>query len=115
MKSNNSKKIFKVLKSERNEGLEPMQLGNFIAGFDSEIHEEDVIEHTYKLPLGAVKRLIRSYYDDIESIDSEGVYLCSSGSWGLRMWPYCHKMLNNIIEQLNKHGLKGKEIFDEVF
>lgn len=109
-------KKIKVVKTDRNEGLEPMPLGNIgVAGYVPEIHSEDALEFTYKLPLGAIKRLIKSYFEEIQDVDEESVYLHQSGSYGLRMWPYCYKMIDEICKQLNGHGLGGKKIIDEVF
>lgn len=104
-----------VTKTKRNKGLEPKPTAVGILGHYPEIHEEDAIEFTYKLPLGAIKRLIRSYYETIKSIDSSGVYAGTSGSYEIRMWPYCYRVLGDIVQQLNKHGLDGKKIDEEVF
>lgn len=79
------------------------------------VKDEDDLEFTYKFPLGAIKRLIRSYYEDIQIFDEELVYLSTSSSSGLRGETYCYRMLNDIRKQLNKHGLNGKKIIDEVF
>jgi len=111
-----SKEKIIVTNTKRNEGMAPMSLGNkFIVGYDAEIHEDDAKEFSYKLPLGAIKRLIKSYYDDIRSIDESGVYQSQSGSYEIRMWPYCYRMLEHIRKQVDKHGLEGKKIEDAVF
>lgn len=111
----NNKQV-KFISTTRNKGLEPILLKNgVVIGFDPEIHDEDAIEFTYKLPLGAIKRLIKSYMQDIKSIDEEWTYTQDTGSYEIRMSPYCNKMLFAIEKQLNKLGLKGKNIIDEVF
>ncbi len=93
-----------------------MPVGNrFVMGHNEEIHQDDSIEFKYKLPLGAIKRLIKSYYSDIRGIDEQWVYLATTGSTEIRLQPYCSRMLANIKEQLDKHGHKGKKIIDEVF
>lgn len=110
------KKSLKFVPTGRNKGLEPVPTDvGIIIGHNSEIHEEDSIEFIYKLPLGAIKRLIRSYYEVLLSIWQSSVYMGQSGSWEIRMEPYCNRMIGDIIEQLNKHGLDGKKINDEVF
>ena len=84
-------------------------------GYDDEIHYEDSFEFTYKLPLGAIKRLIKSYFKDIDLVISDWVYYRQTGSWGIRIEPYCNRMISNLIKQLDKHGLNGKKIINEVF
>ncbi|OGG13506.1 hypothetical protein A2773_03315 [Candidatus Gottesmanbacteria bacterium RIFCSPHIGHO2_01_FULL_39_10] len=106
---------FRVISTKRNKGLEPLPTGVGIIGYNEEIHDEDSLEFTYKLPLGAIKRLITSYYDDIRSYDEENIYLATSSSSGLRGEPYCYRMLSDIGNQLDKHGLNGKKIDDEIF
>src|SRR3990167_11353643 len=106
---------FRVISTKRNKGLEPLPTGIGIIGYNKEIHIEDSLEFTYKLPLGAIKRLIRSYYKDIQMYDEENVYLATSSSSGDRGRPYCYRMLSDIRKQLDKHGLIGKKIDDEVF
>lgn len=109
-------KQLKFVSTKRNKGLEPIFLRNIgTVGYNPEIHEEDDLEFTYKLPLGAIKRLIRSYYEDIQMYDEELVYLSTSSSSGLRGEPYCYRMLSDIRKQLSKYGLNGKKIIDEVF
>lgn len=109
-------KRYKVVKTKRNKFLEPMFAGKkLIIGYNKEIHEDDAIEFSYKLPLGAMKRLIESYYKDIQMYDEENVYLATSSSSGLRGKPYCYRMLGSVRKQLDKHGLNGKKIDDEVF
>ena len=111
-----TKKKFRIIPTKRNRGLEPMPLGTRgIVGYDSEIHDDDSVEFTYRLPLGAIKRLIRSYYKDIQMYDEENVYLATSSSSGLRGRSYCYRMLGDISRQLDKNGLNGKKIVDEVF
>lgn len=115
MKKNKQNLKF-VTSTTRNKGLEPMPLENIgIVGYVPEIHNEDAQEFTFKLPIGAIKRLIKSYYEDIKEVDEEGVYLHQSGSMGLRLRPYCYRMIDEVSKQLNKHGLEGKKIVDEVF
>lgn len=107
---------YRIVKTKRNKFLAPMIAGKkFIIGYDQEIHEDDAIEFSYKLPLGAIKRLIESYYKDIQMYDEENVYLATSSSSGLRGKPYCYQMLASTRKQLDKHGLNGKKIDDEVF
>ena len=101
--------------TERNKGLEPLPTGVGIIGYDPEIHKEDSLEFSYKLPIGAIKRLIHSYYEDIKMYDEENVYLATSSSSGLRGQPYCYRMIDDIRKQLDKHGFNGKQIVDEVF
>lgn len=107
----------KFVPTRRNKGLEPIPVmrGHLIMGYNDEIHGDDSVEFTYKLPLGAIKRLIRSYYQALLSIWQSSVYAGQSGSTEIRMEPYCNRMIGNIIEQLNKHGLDGKKIDIEVF
>ncbi len=105
----------KFVSTKRNKGLEPMGGSRFIIGYNSEIHSDDALEFSYKLPLGAIKRLIESYYKDIQLIDSSGVYCGNSGSWEIRMHPYCYRMIANLRKQLYSHGFNGEEIDDEVF
>lgn len=106
----------KVVSTKRNKNLEPVSLrAGVIIGYNKEIHEEDYVEFSYKLPLGAIKRLIKSYYEDILSIDQEFIYTGQTGSWEIRMKPYCNRMIGVILKQLDKHNLNGKKIVDEVF
>ena len=106
----------RVVSTKRNKYLEPMAVGDrFVIGYDEEIHYEDSIEFFYKLPLGAIKRLIRSYYEYIQMYDEENVYFATLSSSGMRGRPYCYRMINDLIKQLNKHGLNGEKIDDEVF
>src|SRR3990167_9820281 len=106
---------FRVISTKRNKGLEPLPTGVGIIGYNEEIHDEDSVEFTYKLPLGAIKRLIKSYYEDIQSIDSASVYMATSGSSEIRMHPYCYRMIADLRKQLDKHSLNGEKIGDEVF
>ena len=111
-----TKKKFRIIPTKRNRGLEPMPLGTRgIVGYDSEIHDDDSVEFTYRLPLGAIKRLIESYYKNIQMYDEENVYLATNSSSGDRGRPYCYRMISDINEQLDKYGLNGKKIVDEVF
>jgi len=112
-----NKKPMKLVPTTRNKGLEPLLAagGRLIVGYDTEIHEEDSIIFSYRLPLGAIKRLIKSYYEDLQSICQSATYMGQSGSWEIRMEPYCNRMIWEIIDQLNKHGLDGKKIDGEVF
>lgn len=114
---NKDKKPMKFVPTERNKGLEPIPVmgGNLIMGHNEEIHEEDSIIFSYEMPLGAIKRLIKSYYETLQSICGSATYTGQSGSWEIRMEPYCNRMIWEIIEQLNKHGLDGKKVDDEVF
>lgn len=77
--------------------------------------DEDTVEHKYKLPLEAIKRLIRSYYETIQSCDAENVYLSQYGSSDSRMRNGSYFMLDKIRKQLDKYGHDGKKIDDEVF
>lgn len=113
---NKDTKQLKFVSTKRNKGLEPMPIGNFgIVGYNPEIHGEDALEFTYKLPIGAIKRLIKSYFEEIKSIDEGGVYMGMSGSYEIRMHPYCNRMLSEIETQLDRNGIIGKKIIDEVF
>ena len=114
MKDMNNKQT-KVIKTERAKGLEPKRTGNYVMGYITEIHEDDALELTYKLPLGAIKRLIQSYFEEIEAIDQAWVYLGNSGSWEIRMEPYCYRMLGSIEKELNNHTLDGKKIINDIF
>ena len=105
----------RIIPTKRNKALEPRFIRGGVLGYDPEIHDEDSVEFTYKLPLGAIKRLIKSYYEDIQSIDSASVYMATSGSSEIRMHPYCYRMIADLRKQLDKHGLNGKKICDEVF
>ena len=114
---NKGKKSLKFVPTKRNKGLEPIPVmgGHLIMGYNEEIHGDDSIEFTYKLPLGAIKRLIKTYYENLRSIFEESTYMGQTGSSEIRMEPYCNRMIGEIIEQLDKHGLDGKKIDDEVF
>lgn len=106
----------RIVRTKRNIGLEPRQAGaRMIIGYDPEIHDDDSVEFTYRLPLGAIKRLIQSYYEDIETYEAEWVYYAQSSSSGIRVVPYCYRMLDDIRKQLDKHELNGEIIVDEVF
>ncbi len=107
--------IYPHKKTKRNKLLEPVLTGAGVIGYNKEIHEDDSIVFSYKLPLGAIKRLIKSYYKDINDIDAFWVYYGSTGSDEIRVKPYCYRMIGEIQSQLVKHGLKGKEIVDEIF
>ncbi len=109
-------KKIRIFRTKRNKGLEPMLLGTKgIIGYNPEIHDEDSVEFTYKLPLGAIKRLIISYFKDIQMYDEEWIYCSQSSSSMIRGFPYCNRMLGEIHRQLDKHSLNGKKIIDEVF
>lgn len=113
---NKDKQNSKFVSTKRNKGLEPMPLGDIgVVGYDPEIHGEDALEFTYKLPIGAIKRLIRSYFEEMKSIDAGGVYYGMSGSYEIRMYPYCNRMLYEIKTQLDKNGIEGRKVIDEVF
>lgn len=116
MRKMKNEKELKVKSTERNKGIEPMRLKNGIVfGYDPEIHDEDAIEFTYKLPLGAIKRFIKSYMQSMKSIDQTFTYSHDSGSYEIRMYPYCVRMLLDIEKQLNEHKLCSKKIVDEVY
>ncbi len=111
-----TKRRYRVRSTDKNKGLEPIIAGKrFIIGYDSEIHGEDSYEFTYMLPVGAIKRLIKSYFEEMESVDQESAYLNQSGSHGLRMYSYADRMLGDLRKQLDKHLLPGEKIIDEVF
>jgi hypothetical protein len=112
---NTKKQHHKLVRTKRNKNLEPLFTGIGVIGYDREIHDEDSLEFKYRLPLGAIKRLIISYYEDIKMFDEEWVYLATSSSSGLRITPYCYRMLGDIEKQLDKRGFNGKEIIREVF
>lgn len=112
---NSPKGKLRVIPTKRNKLLEPILGDRSVIGYNEEIHQDDSIELNYKLPLGAIKRLIKSYYSEIRSIDEQSVYLAITGSTEIRLHPYCYRMLANIQQQLDKHGCKGKKIIDEVF
>lgn len=104
-----------IRSTKRNKGLEPIIGKHLTVGYDPEIHGEESLEFSYKLPLGAIKRLAQSYFQEIEDIDAESAYFNQSGSAGLRMYSYANQMLKDLEKQLNKHQLPGKKILDEVF
>ncbi len=111
-----NKKLLRFKPTKRNKGLEPVYLENFGAiGYDQEIHGDDSLEFNYLLPIGAIKRLIKSYFEDMESIDQSSTYGGMTGSYEIRMRPYCNQMLNEIEKQLNTHRVNGRKIIDEVF
>ena len=105
----------RIVSTKKNKFLEPMGAGNIVIGYNEEIHYEDSIIFSYKLPLGAIKRLIRSYFEDIESVDEEWVYFAQTGSWENRIKPYCYRMIDSLSKQLDKNGFNGKKIIDDVF
>ena len=107
--------IYPHKKTRRNKLLEPIATRVGAIGYNKEIHEDDSVEFSYKLPLGAIKRLLESYFQEIYSIDAEWVYYKTTGSTEIRIKPYCYSMIGEIGSQLDKHGLKGKKIVDEVF
>src|SRR3989344_3251179 len=112
----NSKNTLGTVSTKRNKWLEPLRVGTRgPIGYNKEIHEDDAIEFTYKLPLGATKRLIKSYYEDIQRIDSDYIYYASTGSYEIRMRPYYYRMIFDLRKQLDKHGLNWKKIDGEVF
>ena len=112
-----NKKSSKFVPTKRNKGLEPVPVmgGHLIMGYSEEIHGDDSTEFTYKLPLGAIKRLIKSYYENLRSICEASTYLGQSGSSEIRLEPYCRRMISDIVGQLNKNGLNGEKIEEEVF
>jgi hypothetical protein len=113
MAKNNNKMVY--IPSEKNKDLEPLAGKKFVIGYDDEIHGEDSVEYNFKLPVGAIKRLIRSYYEEIYSICSMWIQCGQTGSYEIRMEPYCNRMISEIVKQLNKHGFNGQKIVDEVF
>lgn len=100
---------------DKTKGLDPLIAGNIVIGYDPEIHSKDKLEYDFRLPLGAAKRLIRSYYEELRMIDEEGVYLGQSSSSNLRMYPFASRMIHDIKYQLGKQGVSGKKVADEVF
>lgn len=78
-------------------------------------YKKDLVEFNYKLPLVAIKKLIRSYYEEIYMYDRENVYLSTHSSSGNRSRTYCYQILKRVRDQLDKYGLEGKKIDDEVF
>lgn len=111
----NDAKKHQIISTKRNKGLEPVITGVGIIGYDPEIHEEDSQVFSYKLPLGAIKRLIRSYYDTIQNCDEENIYLATSSSSGMRAQSYCYRVISDLVEQLDKNKLDGEQIADEIF
>lgn len=109
-----NKKIISV-PTERNKGLEPMIGKNFTIGYVPEIHKEDAIEVKLTLPIGAVKRLFKSYYEDIKENAIENVYLRQTSSYYGRLNDYAAEMIIFIRNQLNQQGLKGEELENDVF
>jgi hypothetical protein len=95
--------------------LKPIQMGSVVIGYNEEIHKDDAIKVPITLPLGAIKRLISSYLEDIVEIHQVFVYCGQSGSTEIRQLPYCELMLSGIIEALNKNGQDGKAIINEIF
>jgi len=88
--------------TERNKDLEPLPTGVGIIGYNSEIHKEDSLEFSYKLPIGAIKRLIQSYYEEMKDLDEEDIYMCAC--LGLTKYGCiptvpvcCRKSKNNLI------------------
>lgn len=113
---NKNKKNSKVVPKKRNNNLEPFSLGaGLIFGYNKEIREDDHIEFSYRLPLGAIKRLFKSYYEDILSVHQEFIYMGQTSSLDMRTKRYCYEMIDDIVKQLEKHNLNGKKIFDKVF
>lgn len=115
MAKKNKMKRLRVVNTKRNKWLEPMYAGRCVIGYNEEIHVDDATVFTYKLPLGAIKRLVRSYYEDIQGYDEENIYFRQSSSSGLRGRPYCYRMLDDIGKQLIKHKLNNKKIIQGVF
>lgn len=89
--------------------------GKFVVGMISEISPKNNKEISIQLPIEAIKRLIRSYYDDIRSYDEECVYLEQVDTTEMRRKDYADIMLASIEEQLGEAGLNAKEIQDEIF
>lgn len=101
----------KILKTVKNKKL----ISHNDAGYDVGTQEDKSTKLDYKLSLDAIARLIKSYYNDTQSIDSGNVYLGSFGSSDRRTRLLCHMMLTDIKAQMNKHGLDGKKMMDEIF
>lgn len=109
-----NKKI-KFIPTQRNEFLEPRFGKGLVVGYDPEIHEEDAKKVVFKLPIGAVKRLIFSYCKDIENFHSEWVYSNTVGSIGMRRNQYAQRMIVFIEKQLNRQKIDGEELFKLVY
>jgi len=81
---------------------------------DGELHE-DYVEYSYSLSLEAVKRLLKSYYDEIRAIHERNTNTRQTDQREFVEEPYYYAMIGDIKVQLNKLGLNGKKVADEVF
>lgn len=97
------------------EALRPIRGEGHVIGYVEEIHKDGAIKVTITLPLGAIKRLISSYYETLEAIAQMSVYYGQTGSWEIRQKPYCDLMLDELICILNLHGQDGVTICQEIW
>ncbi len=103
---------------ERNEFmklLNPIWDERFVIGYDQEIHKDDALKVNITLPLVALKRLMSSYLNTITDILEDWVYLGSTGSTESRLEPYCHLMLNELVEAISVNGQDGEAVYNEIF
>jgi len=95
--------------------LKPIIGKSYVAGWNPEIFGDDSVEYNFKLPLGAIRRLICSYYENIYSVIQGWVDFKLSGSYEIRIKAYAYNMLDYLAEQLNKNRLNGQKIINEVY
>jgi hypothetical protein len=97
------------------ESLNPLKVSGMVIGYDKELHNDHAMKINITLPLGAIKRLMESYLEDLAWIREACVYNGMSGSTEIRLGPYCNFMLNQLIEAVTVNGQDGKAVCDEVF
>lgn len=108
-------KLFRFLSKSRNRHIEITLFGRTLTIlYDPKTLADEQWEFTYKLQYETIIRLIKSYYEDIISMEVGGnVFSMGSSESSIRSRGY--SMLNSISKQLDKHGLNGKMIIDEIY
>jgi len=93
----------------------PIITNGIMIGWNKEIFGEDSVEYNFKLPLGAIRRLIHSYFRDIYECRYGWIFLQTVGSSDMRRDIYAWRMLDHIEKELINNNLPGEEIIDDIF
>ena len=76
----------------------------------------DETYYNFKLPLSAIKRLIRSYFDDIYNLEETWSEPWTGVSgWEERLHSHCYIMLNHIEECLTENGINGEGLIRHIY
>jgi hypothetical protein len=105
------------MEKELKQSLAPIVCGaeknsKIVIGYVEKIHKNDVGE--IPVTVGAVKRLLRSYWEEIKTIDNFFLETSTTGSYEIRMKPFCFEKISKLKNNLNKAEFDGENINNEV-